>query len=117
MTPRPLHTALPAGQAHSLAAHGQAVLRVIAGRVWATRSGDPQDHVVAPGQWLPLDGARWVVESLDGRPAAYELLLPAARRAGSLAPDRDALGQVHPQREDRRGRQQAAGHAGAPVAA
>lgn len=116
MTIRHLHAHLPAGQACTLAPRGQAVLRVVDGRLWVTRSGTPDDrpcdHFLAAGQSMALKGARWVVEAMDGRAACYELM-PAA----SLAPDRDALGQVHPQREDRRGRQQATGHAGAPVAA
>lgn len=120
MTHPQLHATLPSGQARTLALNGEAVLCVIAGRVWATRSGStrhpPCDHFLVAGQSLALCGARWVVESMDGLPARYELV-PAPRPATSLAPDRDALGQVHPQREDRRGREQAASHPGAPVTA
>ncbi len=116
MAHEPLHAHLPAGQACTLAQKGQTVLRVVEGRLWATCSGTPHDwpgdHFLGPGQSLVLQGARWVVEAMDGRAAHYEVL-PATL----LAPDRDALGQVHPQREDRRGRQQAARHPGAPVSA
>lgn len=35
-------------------------LCVLAGQVWFTRDGDPDDHVLLPGDVLPLRAGMWV---------------------------------------------------------
>ncbi|MCA0175606.1 MAG: DUF2917 domain-containing protein [Proteobacteria bacterium] len=43
-------------------------LHVTQGHVWITIEGDAADHLLAPGQTLPLPARRHVViEALDGR--------------------------------------------------
>ena len=61
---------LCAGRAWALGRRGGR-LEVLAGRVWLTRAGELDDHVVEAGQSLRLAGSRGaVVEAWgDGRPA------------------------------------------------
>ncbi len=40
-------------------------LRVLAGRAWVTRSGDPQDHFLAAGDSLPVPRAGVAVISAE----------------------------------------------------
>lgn len=98
---------LPRGQAQRLpASTRRRELRVVEGRVWATRAGEPQDWWLAAGERLALPaGAELVVEGwpqarfelleaapplsagasgLAGPKRAARLLLPP--RSGALAP-------------------------------
>lgn len=69
----PLHPAetllLPRGQAVTLA-EGACVLRVEAGRIWLTRSGDPDDHFLAAGERFEHNGDDVVVIECDSATAA-----------------------------------------------
>jgi len=56
---------LPRHQALALAGGSGIRLLVLEGRLWATRSGDPQDHFLGPGDSLADLGVRLVVEA-DG---------------------------------------------------
>ena len=98
MTPLPqtIH-ALDAGQTLTLApARGQR-LRVIAGRLWVTQSGRPDDHFLSAGHSLTLDSRGRVVAQAEGgcvaryvlEPATVAVLRPpAAERARQDAPSR-----------------------------
>lgn len=48
------HLLPPDGRPLTLRLRHRAQLRVLAGRVWVTRAGWPQDHWLGPGQWLDL---------------------------------------------------------------
>lgn len=64
---------LPRGRAVTLAA-GACVLRVESGRVWLTRSGDPDDHFIAAGESFAHDGnGQVVVECDSGAPARLRI--------------------------------------------
>ena len=70
---------LPAGTARTLAwpHDGPLRLRVLHGRLWLTRSGDPADHFIAAGDDLLLSGTSGhdVVVECDGPEAAvFELI-------------------------------------------
>lgn len=49
-------------------AEGSALnLRTLCGRAWVTMEGDPEDHVVGPGEAAEFDGpGLLVLEALDG---------------------------------------------------
>ena len=88
-TPAPL--VLPAGTARTLAwpHDGPLRLRVLHGRLWLTRSGDPADHFIAAGDDLLLSSAGDVVVECDGPEAVVcelvDLRDPQAARAQSAA--------------------------------
>lgn len=68
---------LSAGTARTLAwpHDGPLRLRVLHGRLWLTRSGDPADHFIAAGDDLLLSNASDVVVECDGPEAAmFELI-------------------------------------------
>lgn len=96
MTPLSMH------ETQHLLATEPAWLMAIGARLWVTRQGDPDDHVLAPGErlavacgdrlvvgpWSPGDGAGWVWQARGG--AAGRALvaygwrrLPAALRGGA----------------------------------
>ena len=61
---------LAAGQALPLGRRG-GQLEVITGRVWLTREGELDDHVVAGGQSVSVEGsASAVIEAVDDRQPA-----------------------------------------------
>ncbi|MEY8879031.1 MAG: DUF2917 domain-containing protein [Leptothrix sp. (in: b-proteobacteria)] len=67
---RPAETLLlPRGRAVTLA-EGACVLRVEAGRIWLTRSGDPDDHFIAVGERFEHDGNGVLVIECDSAAAA-----------------------------------------------
>ncbi|NRF69010.1 DUF2917 domain-containing protein [Aquincola sp. S2] len=64
-----LHTVdLPPGRAITLPATPDQALLVLRGRIWLTRSGDPDDHFLDTGQRIDLGegGERVVVEAVNG---------------------------------------------------
>ncbi len=77
---------LPPGRPLTLRAPAGTELRVLRGRVWLTRSGDPADHFLAAGEALRLDGARTVVEADRGEAARFALQPPQASTAAAAAP-------------------------------
>ncbi|MFM2059955.1 MAG: hypothetical protein RLY71_4340 [Pseudomonadota bacterium] len=60
---------LPRGRAITLA-EGACVLRVEAGRIWLTRSGDPDDHFIAADEHFVHDGNGVLVIECDSAAAA-----------------------------------------------
>lgn len=50
--------------AWSVAGSGE-VFRCGAGELWLTRTGDPEDHMVGPGELLILLPGRWVAQALE----------------------------------------------------
>lgn len=60
---------LPRGRAITLA-EGACMLRVEAGRIWLTRSGDPDDHFIAVGERFEHDGNGVLVIECDSAAAA-----------------------------------------------
>lgn len=74
--PQTIHS-LDAGQALMLApARGQR-LRVIAGRLWVTQSGRPDDHFLGAGHSLTLDDLGRTVVQAEGDCAARYVVEPA----------------------------------------
>lgn len=67
MTPLPqtIH-ALDAGQTLTVAPGRGQRLRVIAGRLWVTQSGRPDDHFLSAGHSLTLDSPGHVVAQAEG---------------------------------------------------
>ncbi len=82
--PRLIH--LHAGQVIALPATAASGLRVLQGRVWLTRCGDPDDHFLDAGQQLHLRGDDQVVIEAERGPARCLLLSPA-----DTTPQREAL--------------------------
>lgn len=68
MNTLPTSIDLPPGRAVTLPARPGHLLRVTQGRVWLTRSGDPDDHFVDAGERVPLDrhGGPVVIEAVGG---------------------------------------------------
>lgn len=87
--PQTIHS-LDAGQALTLApARGQR-LRVIAGRLWVTQSGRPDDHFLGAGHSLALDDlGHTVVQAEGGCPARY-VMEPAVAAALRVNGERTA---------------------------
>ena len=52
-----------------------AVVRVLQGALWLTRTGDPADSVVEAGQQLRLMPGRWVAQSLGATRYSVEVLM------------------------------------------
>ena len=99
------------GQALSLQPPAASVLRIAQGRVWATLSSAPGDHVLVPGSSLHIPAGEHVVIEpwplqercpvfFDWDPAPVYLSAPAPRvtllpvREAGLARDRLAVGQA-----------------------
>jgi hypothetical protein len=59
---------LPPGRAVTVPAQSGHLLRVTHGRVWLTRTGDPDDHFVDAGERMPLHdaGGPVVIEAVGG---------------------------------------------------
>ncbi len=59
-------------QGHVLTLHDRCgwILRVRVGRIWLTRSSDPEDYFLAAGEAMRLGSGRVVVEA-DTHPAAH----------------------------------------------
>jgi hypothetical protein len=57
-------------------------LRVIAGRVWVTRPGDPDDHFLDAGDQLRLDARSRVLIGAEGE---ARVAIEVDRRAGPFA--------------------------------
>ena len=90
MTPLPqtIH-ALDAGQTLTLAPGRGQRLRVIAGRLWVTQSGRPDDHFLSAGHSLTLDSPGHVVAQAEGavRTKADDILsLYVLNRQGGKVP-------------------------------
>lgn len=64
---------LSAQGARTLAPGKAATLRVLAGGLWLTRSGDAEDHFLGAGDELPLEPGRVVVEPHGCDLARFEL--------------------------------------------
>jgi hypothetical protein len=77
---------LPEGRVVALDGHGGRV-SVLAGRVWLTRDGDLEDHLLGPGQTLSLPRSRGTLVESWGRGPA----LIAWRRRSALEHLRDAV--------------------------
>lgn len=90
-TDHPTHThTLPGGQTRLIHAQDGLTLRVLAGRLWLTRSGDASDHFLHAGDCMALSGEAVLVQAdpIPGAPATdaarFELVgQPAA--AGATA--------------------------------
>jgi hypothetical protein len=74
------HLELAAGRALQLGPHTLLHLRVLQGRIWLTRTGDPSDHFVSAGDDMLLDGDAGVVIESDGNTARISLHDSAAQR-------------------------------------
>lgn len=87
MTPLPqtIH-ALDSGQTLTLAPGRGQRLRVIAGRLWVTQSGRPDDHFLSAGHSLTLDSPGRVVAQAEGGCTARYVLEPATATAAVLHP-------------------------------
>jgi hypothetical protein len=70
---------LPPGAALTLPPLAALDLHLLSGRLWLTRSGDPDDHFVEAGSRLLLDGHGCVVENDSRTPARLRL----SRRGGA----------------------------------
>ncbi|MCA0239398.1 MAG: DUF2917 domain-containing protein [Proteobacteria bacterium] len=71
---------LPPGAALTLPPRAALHLHLLSGRLWLTRSGDPDDHFIDPGSRLLLDGRGCVVENDSGTSARLRLRSEAFRR-------------------------------------
>ncbi|WP_101047521.1 DUF2917 domain-containing protein [Macromonas nakdongensis] len=87
----PVHR-LPADQALTLATAPGQVLRVLAGRLWLTQSGQPDDRFVSAGQTWVLGPGRTVVQA-DAGPARYTVGPAPAPSAVRATPAWPVLGR------------------------
>ena len=63
-TDHPTHThTLPGGQTRLIHTQGGQTLRVLAGRLWLTRSGDASDHFLKAGDCMELSGHGVLVQA------------------------------------------------------